>query len=83
MKSGNFERVPDEEDRGVVPHQVVVAVLGIELEGEAAGVAHRIGGAPATGDRGEAEEGLGLLADLARNRARVHPVTSAVTSKVP
>ena len=35
MKSGNFERVSDEEDRSVVANQVVVAVLCVELDGKA------------------------------------------------
>ena len=67
--------VADEEDRCVVADQVVVAVLGIELDREAARVAHRVGRAQLAGDGGEADEqrrapagleqgGLGVLADV-------------------
>ena len=40
---GKFERVPNEEDRGIVSHQIVIALLGIELYGEAPGVSGGIG----------------------------------------
>ena len=58
--------VADEEDRSVVPHQVVVAVLGVELDGEAAGVALRVRRAELAGNAGEAEEDRGALADRAQ-----------------
>ena len=61
---GELQRVADEEDRGVVPHQVVVSVLGVELDGEPPRVAHCVGRSSAPGHRGEPEEGLGPLADL-------------------
>ena len=58
-----FQRIADEKDRGVVAHQIPVALLGIELEGEAAHIAFGIGGALLTGHGGEAQEDRGLLAD--------------------
>ncbi len=61
---GELERVADEEDRSVVPDHVVVALFGVELDGEAAGVALRIRRAPLAADGGEADEDLGLLAHL-------------------
>ncbi len=61
---GELDGVLDEEHRGVVPDEVVVAVLGVELQRESARVPHRVGGAEVAGDRGETQEGLGLLADL-------------------
>ncbi len=61
---GELERVTDEEDGGVVAGQVVVAVLGVELQGEAPGVPDGIGRSASPGHRGEAQEGLGLLAHL-------------------
>ncbi|MNJ25540.1 hypothetical protein D3C77_199870 [compost metagenome] len=64
---GEFDRVLDEEDRDVVPHQVPVALLGIELHREAAHVARRVDRAGAAGHRGEADEDLGLLADLGQH----------------
>ena len=69
---GELQRIADEEDRSVVPDQVVVPVLRVELEGEATRVAHRVGRPPAPGHGGEAEEGLGLLADLTEE-ARPRP----------
>jgi hypothetical protein len=42
-KVGKLQRVADEEDRRVVPHEVPVAVLGVELHREAAGIARGIG----------------------------------------
>ena len=80
---GELEGVADEEDRGVVAHQVVVAVLGVELDREAPRVAHGFGRTPAAGHGREAHEHLGALADPDEEPARVHPDTSAVTSKCP
>src|SRR5450759_3712967 len=62
---GELERVADEEDRRVVAGQVVVAVFGVELEGEPAGVADCVSGAAAASHRAEAREHFGALADLA------------------
>ena len=47
-------RVAHEEDRRVVADHVVVALFGVELEGEAARVAHRVGIPLFTRDLGEA-----------------------------
>ena len=60
---GEFQRIANEEHRGVVAHQVPVALLGVKLEGEAAHVAFCVGGALLTGHGGEAQEHRGLLAD--------------------
>ena len=69
---GELVRVADEEHRGVVAHHVPVALLGVELEGKAAHVALRVRGAALAGHGGEAQERLGLLADLGEKRgARV------------
>ena len=59
---GELDRVLDEEDRDVVADDVPVALLCVELHGEAADVAGEIGRALAAGDRREADEGRGLLA---------------------
>jgi hypothetical protein len=40
---GELDAVLDEEHRDVVADQVEGALLGVELHGEAAGVAHRVG----------------------------------------
>ena len=58
-----LERVAQEEDRRVVADQVPVPFLCVELHREAANVAFGVGGAALAGDRGEADEHVGLLAD--------------------
>ncbi len=64
VEIGEFERIAQEEDGGVVAHQVPVAFLGVELDGKAADIALGIRRAALAGDGGEAHEELGLLADL-------------------
>ncbi len=59
-----FHRVLDEEHRRVVAHQVVVALLGVELQREAAGVAPGVRAALLARDGGEAGQHLGPLAGL-------------------
>ena len=61
-----LERVAQEEDRRVVADQVPVALLGVELDREAADVALGVGRAALAGHGGEADEEVGLLADLRR-----------------
>ena len=56
--------VADEEDGRVVADDVPVPLLGVELEGEAAGVPLGVGRAALAGDGGEPGEHFGLLADL-------------------
>ena len=58
--------VADEEDRGVVADEVVVALGGVELQREPAGVAPGVGGALLAGDGGEARQHLGLHARAGR-----------------
>ncbi|MNH20563.1 hypothetical protein D3C79_803390 [compost metagenome] len=70
---GEFQGIADEEDRGVVAHQIPVALLGIELEGEAAHVALGIGGALLPGHGGEAQEHRGLLADAVEQVGLAEP----------
>src|SRR5690242_705737 len=54
-----LHRVADEEDRRVVADQVVVALLGVELQREAAHVAPGVGAARLARDGGEACEHVG------------------------
>ncbi len=82
MKSGELQRVLDEEHRGVVADEVVVALFGVELQGEAARVSDGVRTPEVVGDGREAQEDLGALADsVFRKSAYVKPVTSSVTSK--
>ncbi len=66
-----LHRVADEEDRGVVADEIVVALIGVELQRESARVAPRVGRALLAGDGREAREHLGLLAGLEQPRLRV------------
>ena len=61
---GKLHRVLDEEHRDVVADQVPVALVGVELDGEAADVAHRVGRSALAGDGGEADEHRRPLADF-------------------
>ena len=57
-----LDRVLDEEDRDVVADEIPVALLRVELHGEAAHVAGEIERALVAGDGREADEDLGVLA---------------------
>ena len=59
---GELDRVLDEEDRDVVADDVPVALLRVELHGEATHVAGEVGRALAAGHRREAHEGGRALA---------------------
>ena len=59
-----LRRVADEEDRRVVADQVVVALLGVELQREAARVADGVGEALLAGHGREAREHRRALAGL-------------------
>ena len=67
VEVGELQRVAQEEDGGVVAHEVPVALFGVELHGKAADIALGIGSAALTGHGGEAHEALGLLAHLAED----------------
>ena len=64
LRSGNLQRVAQEEHRRVVADDVPVALLGVELHGEAADVALGVGRAALAGHGREAHEQRRLLADL-------------------
>jgi hypothetical protein len=53
--------VLDEEDRDVIPHEIEIPLLGVELHGEAAHVPAEVGRAARADDRGEAHEHRRLL----------------------
>ena len=65
---GELHRVLDEEDGDVVADEVPVALVGVELDREAAHVARRVGRAALAGDRREAHEHRRPLADLGERR---------------
>src|ERR1700722_12101903 len=66
-----LQRIPNEKDRGVVPHHVIDALARIELQREAARIAPGVGTALLTGHRREADQGLGLGAWLKDRRSRI------------
>ena len=67
-KVGELHRILDEEHRDVVADQVEIALVGIELHGEAAHVARRVDRARAARHRREAREDLGPLARVLQER---------------
>ena len=72
MKSGNLSGSRMKKIGVLLPVEVVVAVLGVELDGEAARVADGVGRPAPAGHGAEAREDLGALADLAEEaRPRV------------
>ena len=66
-----LHRVADEEDRGVVADQVVVALGRVELQRETARVAPGVRGALLAGDRREAGQHVGPDAGLEQRGLRV------------
>ena len=64
---GELDRVLDEEDRNVVADEIPVALLGVELDGEAAHVARRVDRAGAAGHGREPGEDRRPLADLGQD----------------
>src|SRR5690606_41591021 len=59
---GELDRIADEEGRGVVAHQIPVAVFGVELGGETTRVAQGFRAVVAVNHGGEAHEYRGGLA---------------------
>ena len=56
--------VIDEEDWSIVAYHIVVALLCVELNGEATWISHSISSTSLTSDSGESKEKWGLLANL-------------------
>ncbi len=53
-----LDGILDEEDRNVVTDEIPVALLGVELDSEAADIAGKVGGALVAGNGREANEGF-------------------------
>ena len=73
-----LQGIANEKNRGVVPHHVEIAILGIELDRESARITPGVGAAALAGDGGKAHRGfhfcaglqefsLGVRADVRRN----------------
>ena len=67
VQVGELQRIAEEEYRGVVAHQVPVALFGVHLHGETADVTLGVGSAALTGDRGKARKQLGFLANFRKH----------------
>lgn len=83
-EGGGLGGVSEEQDGRAVVDPVTVTPVGVELEGEAAGVAGRVGRALVAADGGEAGDAPGLVAYLAEHvdGSDVADVMG-VTSKTP
>jgi len=64
MKSGNLIASRIKNTPRLLPTRSQFAVLGVELDREAARVARRLRGVPPAGDRGQAQGHVGALALL-------------------
>ena len=79
---GELHRVLDEEDRDVVADQIPVALVGVELHGEAAHVARRVGRA-ALAETVEKRTNTGVcLPASAKSEARVYSPSGLVALEV-
>ena len=78
-----LHRVADEEHRGVVADEVVVALGGVELQREAARVAPGVGAALLAGHGGEARQHLGPARPAGTARPWCTRETSSVVSNTP
>ncbi len=86
---GELDGVLDEEDGDVVPHQVEIALLGVELHRKAADVARQVGRALVAGDRREAREHrntfAGPLQEIGGRQVgqRVQALEEAMSGRAP
>ena len=78
---GELDRVLDEEDRDVVADEIPIALLGVELDREAAHVARQVGRALVAGHGGEADEDRIRSPFFCRNAARVMSARGSRHSK--
>ena len=62
-----LDRVLNEKDRDVVAHDVPVALLGVELDGEPANISHGVGAATTALHGGEAQENRGLARGIVQD----------------
>ena len=62
-----FHGVAEKEHRGIVAHEIPVAFLGVEFEGEAPDITLGVGSAALTGYGGETGKHLSLLAYMAED----------------
>ena len=63
-----FDSITNEKYREIISHQIIVTILGIELDGKAADIACGIGRSSLAGDGRESREDVGALALRAKER---------------
>ena len=66
-KIGKLQRIPDKENRRVIPDQIPVSLVGIEFHGKSPNIPFRIGCTPLSRYRGETHEHVGFLANPCKN----------------
>src|SRR5277367_893523 len=67
VKVREAQRIAKEKDRGIIPNDIPVSVLGVELESKSADIALRIGCPAFPSDGREAREHRRLLPNLRKN----------------
>lgn len=55
-RTHKLDSILHEENRHIIPHNIKVALVRIKPDSESTNIAHRVGGAFAAGDGGEADE---------------------------
>lgn len=68
-----LDGILDEEHGGVVANHIVVALLGVELDGESSWITVAVVGTALASDSGESQENGGLLADLVKEGSLSEP----------
>ncbi len=67
VKVGKLERIAQEEYRRIISDKVPVAFLGVKLHRKAADITFGVGCAALAGNRGKAQEAVGLFTDLRKD----------------
>ena len=71
-KIGKLQRVPDKENRRVIPNQIPVSLVSIKFHGKSPDIPFRIGSSSFPRYRGKTHEHVGFLTDPCKNtRLRV------------
>lgn len=66
---GKEKRIPDEKDRCVVPNEIPIALIGVELDGKASGVSGGVGRSRFAADGAEANSNWSPFAHRRKDRS--------------